>query len=437
MASAKDLQLKKGLLSTWLRPAIVVILTALAVPSIPAALADKADKELAPGLTYDAYLNFDVTAEQNYDLDRTIADGLFSVEPEIGFSLLYDPADWFKAFISLELSRRVRMENDQNKRDKGFKLAIKEAYVDFPGLFDSFTLRIGRQDFDDDLEWLYDQELDAVRLFYEKGAYEAEFSISQQHLFDVDLLNVDKGDKITNYLALVRREITEDVHLSAYVFYRDDHSFRGSTPEDLLFFGIQSLGKIDAVDYWLNATYVTGQLRGSDISGFGVDVGATYGFDYKLEPSITLGVAFGSGDKDPGNGKDGNFRQTDLQDNAQKLNGVESFMYLGEVLQPELSNLWVFTAGAGIRPTGKSSIDVVYHYYRQVEAVDELRKTDLDIDPNGTNKDLGHEIDLIFGYREIENVHLSLLFGVFMPGKAFDGTADNAYYGNFEINFAL
>jgi hypothetical protein len=37
----------------------------------------------------------------------------------------------------------------------------------------------------------------------------------------------------------------------------------------------------------------------------------------------------------------------------------------GERLDPELSNLLIFTGGIGIRPTRRSSIDLVYHHYLQ------------------------------------------------------------------------
>ncbi len=419
-----------------LLPRFVGMLVVLGM-SISPVLADKGDRELAPGVNYDAYLNLEAKTKRNFDLERGKADGLFSTEPEFGFTLLYDAAPWFNAVTTVELSRQDRLENDRNKRNKGFELSIKEAYVEFPDLFDRFALRLGRQDFDDELEWLYDEELDAVRLFYEHGQYEAEFSVSREHLADNDLLNVDKSDKITNYLAVVRRKINEDSYIDAYALYRDEHAFRDRTPEDLLFLGIQTAGEIEDFSYWLNAAYVTGDISGNDISGFGIDAGATYVFDHVLEPSVTLGVAFGSGDNEPDNGQDGNFRQTGLQDNSQRFNGVESFRYLGELVRPELSNMWIFTAGTGIRPSERSSIDLVYHYYRQVEADDELRHTKLKMDPNGLHKDLGHELDMVFGYREIEDINISLILGLFIPGKAFDSDASNAYFGSFEVSFAL
>ncbi len=82
-----------------------------------------------------------------------------------------------------------------------------------------------------------------------------------------------------------------------------------------------------------------------------------YEFDHKLKPSVTLGYALGSGDDASTSDVDESFRQTGLQDNSAKFNGVTRLKYYGEVLNPELSNLSVLTAGVGIRPSPRSSID--------------------------------------------------------------------------------
>lgn len=111
----------------------------------------------------------------------------------------------------------------------------------------------------------------------------------------------------------------------------------------------------------------------------------------------TLGFAFGSGDSDPDTDVDRNFRQTGLHDNSGKFNGNTKFKYYGEVFDPELSNMMIWTAGAGIRPSKNTSLDVVYHHYSQVDRSDELRDVDIDPDPTGKSRDLGHAVDLIVG----------------------------------------
>ena len=77
---------------------------------------------------------------------------------------------------------------------------------------------------------------------------------------------------------------------------------------------------------------------------------------------------------------------------------MPDFLYYGELFDPELSNLLILTAGTGINMTEESSIDIVYHYYLQHKASDELRDAGIDAEPDGESKRLGSEIDLIIGY---------------------------------------
>ena len=82
----------------------------------------------------------------------------------------------------------------------------------------------------------------------------------------------------------------------------------------------------------------------------------------------TFGVAFGSGDNNRRDGVDRNYRQSGLQDNNARFAGVTSFKFYGETVEPELSNLLIGTAAIGVRPTPRSSVDLVYHYYAQHRA---------------------------------------------------------------------
>ena len=203
----------------------------------------------------------------------------------------------------------------------------------------------------------------------------------------------------------------------------------------------------DEISYWVDVATVRGKDEGTDIEGWGFDVGATYTFDRQFTPYVTLSYAFGSGDSDPDSGDDEAFRQTGLQDNSDKYGGVTSFSYYGEVFDPVLTNLQVFTAGIGARPTKRSSIDLVFHYFRQDEFSDSLRSP-LDLDPNEDatmmSKSLGSEIDLIIGARRIlPGVNVELTVGYFMPGDAFRvmdstgafGQTDDAFFANFQASY--
>ena len=79
---------------------------------------------------------------------------------------------------------------------------------------------------------------------------------------------------------------------------------------------------------------------------------------------------------------------------------VRAILGLGlQSLSNELSNLLIVTLGLGLRPTVRSSFEVVYHYYRQDEALAELRDSNLEVEPDGRNKELGQALDLVFGRR--------------------------------------
>ena len=160
----------------------------------------------------------------------------------------------------------------------------------------------------------------------------------------------------------------------------------------------------------------------ADLKSWAVDVGASYQFKAAADVSFSLsaGLAYGSGDSDREDGIDRDFRQTGLHRNKSKFHGVKSFRYYGLVFDPELSNMLILTAGVGMKPTERSSIDIVVHAYRQIEPWTEIRDTNINSDPNGIHDELGSEIDLVAAWQLSPRFNLKLSYGVFFPGDAFD-----------------
>lgn len=388
---------------------------------------------LTPTLSYGAEVEVSVKIENNYDLDDGSDDDLTTAAPEASLAFALDPGPLMQAFLQIDIERKFVVDGPDRKKSDDLGLKVTLAYLTFPEIAEGLAFQLGRQRFKDEREWIYDQKLDAARLFYRAGPFGLEASVSREELVDRDLLNKDSTRDIDNFFLIGRYAISRDAELNAYALYRDDRSVRN---RDLAHFGLRAIGEItDSLEFWADAAHVTGENGSEDLSGFGVDVGATYVFDTAFEPSLTLGIAFGTGDEDPNDGEDDDFRQTGLEDNSGKFNGVTQFKYYGEVLDPELRNMAIVTAGIGVRPTKRSSVDLVYHYYQQHHASTTLSGVDIDLDPEGREPELGHGVDLVVGYREIENVDIEFVLGAFVPGDAFSAAADTAWFGGLEIGY--
>ena len=116
--------------------------------------------------------------------------------------------------------------------------------------------------------------------------------------------------------------------------------------------------------------------------------------------------------------------------------GVNRFNYYGELLQPELSNLSIFTAAIGFPLLQDSSVELIYHRYRQVAAADFLRDARIDADPNGENPDIGEEWDLVFGFEPWSDLELELIGSLFKAGDAYDSSAGKTAFNIvFQFNY--
>lgn len=394
---------------------------------------------IAPYLTFGGRAKLEYELNENFDLEDA-RDRDFSVlQPELSLALSFDPSRHFQLYVNPVLTRQYLLEEgtEGKNRVRDPRLEIALAFVALKDLPDGLSLSAGRQRHRDPREWLYDDTLDAARLGYHWSRFSLDFSVNRKNLWDRDVLNRDRKDKserFNNYFLYANYRPAEEIDVAAFVLVQNG---RSSEREHRQFFGLQSEGEIfDDLEYWLQFAHLRGRDGSKKIRGVGLDLGLTYEFDHSLKPSITLGYAFGSGDDDPNNDTDKSFRQTDLQDNSDKFNGVTRFKYYGEVLDPELSNLSIFTVGIGIRPSRRSSLDLVYHYDVQQHANRRIRGDDLDVNPTGRNREIGSEIDLIAGYREIKNLDMALTLGYFIPDRAFaDKNNDSAFLTKLEVRY--
>lgn len=218
-------------------------------------------------------------------------------------------------------------------------------------------------------------------------------------------------------------------------------SLEDDSDAQLTWFGLSAAGHLEAsglgrFEYWLDAAGLVGKERYTDysgptgrrsvqavdkhrVSGFGVDFGGTWQFDAPGRPYVAVGYAVGTGDSNMDETTDSGFRQTGIQGNSDKLHGVVSFDYYGELIDPELSNLEIVTVGLGVGFLQDSSIDFMYHRYRQVEPAPFLHDVEFKRDPLGVSRDIGQEWDVIVGIEDWQPVEFKLVGSIFRPGKAF------------------
>ncbi|MBL8314259.1 MAG: hypothetical protein JNK55_10955 [Rubrivivax sp.] len=207
------------------------------------------------------------------------------------------------------------------------------------------------------------------------------------------------------------------------------------------------------LNYWADAVQLRGHetLTGFSSTGTGtqvadasqrrrlrswaLDAGATVVLGGALRPSLTLAYARGSGGEDSAT-RDANFRQTGLHENKARLAGVKRLRRYGELLQPDLSNLAITTLGTGIRWLGNSSLELVLHQFGQVVPATKVAGARLSTDPQGLQRRLGRELDLVVALREWSWLELTLRWSRFEPGPAFATNRRDAAHA-LELGAAL
>lgn len=335
---------------------------------------------------------------------------------------------------------------------------------------------VGRLDFEDDRRWWWDDELDAVRLGYEWGDGEVVLAIARE----LAPRRSDRGDvdpeqeRVLRLIGEASWDWRDDHGLDVFALYQRDRSptedpgqivdreREDDTDADLLWLGLRAMGAWQSprrgiLGYWLDAALVTGDetlvayedvSRGASrveavhrqgtVRGWAADLGVTWILPLAAAPRLTLGYAIGSGDRSSENDADRSFHQTGIQANEAGFGGVQRFNHYGLLLEPELSNLHVVTAGAGLSLFEASSLDLVYHHYRLLEPAVELREARFDVSLTGDHRDLGDALDLVLAVEEWSAFEIEVRGALFRAGRAFgrgDGDWDYGSFVQLTVNF--
>lgn len=372
-------------------------------------------------------VSFAVEHERDRDLNsaRERDETAYDVEGKIDLLWTFDAAGSFALLegrASHKWTDRKNREDEEQARE-----SLSRAYV-YAKLSEALRVQVGRHDFDEEREWLYDEVLDGARLIGLVGDFQLEVAGAVGREFAE--VEGNPTEDTATFVAVARYFLNEDHWLTAYALARTD-----SSPDDFQpqLYGVRSYSRpYKGLGHWAELSWARGDDGDRRIDGHAFDVGLLYRFDAPLRPTVAVGYAYGLG-RDAADDRVG-YRQSGLQDNNSKFGGVTSFKYYGEVFEPELANLDITTVGIGIRPWSALSFDVVYHGYRQDFVSDTLFPNDLRARPNGRSADLGWEADLIVGYRYARRVTAELIAGRFEPGNAFD-QQDPAY--RFEAQVRL
>ena len=320
-------------------------------------------------------------------------------------------------------------------------LDIKQLYGEAQLQEMGARVRLGRWSYADERTWFFDDDFDGLNAAFEQDFWHVEAIAARKGQWRRDLFNRhtdhQRGSKVlgafgTLYLGNAHQLILKGLHQNDSTNdLRLNHLVAGSLDQPG-----------EGMQHWIIGSFVNGREKGRRINGYAFDVGGTWFLDSNSQwnPRASVGYAWGSGDD--GGGSDGSHRQTGMQTNKAYMGGVMDFKTYGTVLDPQLSNIHVLTAGFGITPMKKSSVDLVLHHYRQ-DKVAALTRTDLR--PRADNQSshaLGHGIDVVWGWRPSRAWKMEATAGVFLPGSRFRsgtsataGKASKAWAASFEVKY--
>lgn len=362
------------------------------------------------------------------------------------------------AFVQLVALHETRKTEGTLQSQRNQSLERGEAWLQWDRLGGSgFGLQVGRVPLIDRRSWWWDDDLDALRLRYDGGAWLLDTglarTVARMSSAEAGIDPAERG--VRRWFGNLRWKWSRRHTLELFWLQQQDRSgapvagtawpAAGDADPDTSdlqarWIGLRAAGQWRApafrLDYWADAAWLRGReaataeatsAAGVDVAGTTAqrrlrshawDLGATLALEAALRPSLTLGYARGSGGE-RSDALDTHFRQTGLHENKARLGGVKRLQMYGELLQPDLSNLAVGTVGAGVRLLGNSSIELVWHDYRQVVPDTTVAAARLSAQPEGLNGHLGRELGVAVALREWTWLELTLRWSRFSPGPAY------------------
>lgn len=427
---------------------------------------------LGKPITIGGAYDFNPRLRNNFDLDESEQDANVKIDSELKLEAFYPISDFSAVFLSFIGATTSRFNySEETKNRTTFEIDRDETWIFFDRIAGTgFGLQFGNQNVSETREWWWDKDMDSLRLYYNHGPFHFELNGGKQIGGESTLVSIDPKDKeVSRIMGMASWAWSFKQRLELFFLKQWDQSSqetigtiikrinRDNFDDNMTWLGARGIGQIGLDDYgdlnyWADFAGVHGDetvisydsidkvytqvesKNRNDVTGWAFDIGAFWTLPFEHPPTLTLSYARGSGDRHPNDGHNSTFRQTGIQRNNWRFNGVNRFKIYGELFDPELSNMNIFTSALGLRVLKNSSIELVYHKYDQVEAVDTIRNNNINQSPNGVSRDIGQEIDLVTNFREWKRLELELTGSVFNPGSAFDNR-DLAYSVFFDVNY--
>lgn len=406
------------------------------------------------------------------DVDEDpVVDQIIEEDYEFEFSLEYTVNEQVYLFLTGSLIDETETQKFNNFIDtrrireqvSGFER--KEIGVGFYfGEQIASELKLGRMEFVSISEWWvwWDEELDAISLESSYGDFDLLLGVAREQArenTDADFIDPEING-IKHVIASLSWTFADDQSLNVYYLDQADNSSSFDVGEfedfdrideedaDLRWTGVSYLGGFDLdrvgeIEIELHATRVSGDETlyefddPSDELSEVVDKekrsvsGSAQGYLVSWTPAslddwtFILGKARGSGDSKPGDNRNKSFIQNGLQGEAEVY---------GELYQPELSNMSINTLGVEWEIYDGIELALLSYRYRQEKPSDEIRDVSIDVDPDGLDRDLGKELDLVLTVETYDGLELILVAGEFEAGEAYGVLeGETSRYLSFEL----
>jgi alginate production protein len=386
--------------------------------------------------------------DRDVDLNNRRRDNLQFLAPTVFFLMAKRPTPWLTLNFGATAEQQFRIHEEQltllpdGSREpaqrRAFTAKVDVANVAFRNIADlPVEVSFGRMTFEDPRLTLYDLTLDGIHVRIKGDTFVTEASVTREDQWDFTFLQDLPKSTIKNYILYHEYRGIEDHKIAAYAIARLDRVLRSEGRFKL--YGVRAYGRPwDEFNYWAEF----GVSRGVDearvpqpLRGNAHDLGFTYRYpDLPMAPCLTFARAYGSGDADSRDGVNREYRQTGMQSNETKFCGVAQFKRYGEFIDPEISNLRIYTLGIGFRPTPNVYVDLVHHEFRLNHIATDVRNGQISAQMNRfagrTSLNVGRELDVIVAFRRLLGTKwgIDLRTGVFFPGSAYlrrDGTNAN------------